>query len=99
MVEAFVSAFRNRIDATNDALKDRFRLEQHRARRFWSLLTRTAAKLAAHTFGRLWCLAAVPTASTPIMRLRIAGAAGTSGSGPGGLVDVMMRLQVGRPCV
>jgi hypothetical protein len=32
-VEAFVAAFRNRIEGTNDTLKDRFHLERHRARR------------------------------------------------------------------
>jgi hypothetical protein len=60
-VAAFVAAFRNRIEATNDALKDRFHLEQHRARRFWGLLTRTAARIAAYTFATLWPLDLVPT--------------------------------------
>lgn len=59
-VEAFVGAFRNRIEATNDALKDRFHLERHRARQFWGLLTRTAAKIAAHTFATLWPRDLVP---------------------------------------
>jgi hypothetical protein len=61
VVEQFVGAFRNRIEATNDALKDRFHLEAHRAKRFWGLLTRTAAKIAAHTFARLWPLDLIPT--------------------------------------
>jgi hypothetical protein len=61
VVEAFVSAFRNRIETTNDTLKDRFHLEQHRAKQFWGLLTRTAAKIAAHTFAKLWPLDLIPT--------------------------------------
>ena len=61
LVEAFVAAFRNRIEATNGTLKDRFRLECHLARRFTGLLTRVAAKIAAHTFARLWPLDLIPT--------------------------------------
>jgi hypothetical protein len=61
VVDAFVAAFRNRIEATNDTLKDRFHLEAHRAKHFWGLLTRTAAKIAAHTFAKLWPLALIPT--------------------------------------
>ena len=59
-VEAFVAAFRNRIETTNDTLKDRFHLEAHHARCFWGLLTRTAAKIAAHTFAKLWPLDLIP---------------------------------------
>jgi hypothetical protein len=61
LVAAFVAAFRNRIEATNDTLKDRFHLERHRARQFRGLLARTAAKIAAHTFATLWTLALIPT--------------------------------------
>ncbi len=59
--EAFVATFRNRIEATNNTLKDRFHLEQHRAKRFWGLLTRVATKIAAHTFAQLWPLHLIPT--------------------------------------
>jgi hypothetical protein len=59
-VEAFVAAFRNRIEATNDTLKDRFHLEAHQAKGFWGLLTRVAAKIAAHTFAKLWPLDLIP---------------------------------------
>ena len=38
------------------ALKERFHLEQHHAKRFWGFLTRTATKIAAHTFALLWPL-------------------------------------------
>ena len=61
LVDAFVATFRNRIEATNHMLKDRFQLEQHRAKRFWGLLTRVAAKIAAHTFAQLWPLALIPS--------------------------------------
>ena len=61
LVEAFVAAFRNRIEATNDTLKDRFHLEAHHAKRFWGLLTRTATKIAAHTLATLWPLHLIPT--------------------------------------
>jgi hypothetical protein len=60
VIEAFVSAFRNRIETTNDTLKDRFHLERHHAKRFWGLLTRTAAKVAAHTLAALWPLDLIP---------------------------------------
>jgi hypothetical protein len=60
-VRAFVATFRNRIEAANDTLKDRFHLEAHAARQFWGLLTRTAAKIAAATFAKLWPLALIPT--------------------------------------
>jgi hypothetical protein len=61
VVEAFVRAFRNRIETTTDTLKDRWHLEQHHAKRFWGLLTRTATKIAAHTFATLWPLDLIPT--------------------------------------
>ena len=60
LIEAFVRAFRNRIETTNDTLKDRFHLEQHHAKGFWGLLTRTATKIAAHTFATLWPLHLIP---------------------------------------
>jgi hypothetical protein len=60
VVEAFVAAFRNRIEVTNDELKDRFHLEHHRARRFWGLLTRVAAQIAAQTFAKFWPLDLIP---------------------------------------
>jgi hypothetical protein len=60
-VRAFVAAFRNRIETTTGRLKDCFHLEGHRAKRFWGLLTRVAAKLAAHTFTKLWPLDLIPT--------------------------------------
>jgi hypothetical protein len=60
-VRAFVATFRNRIEAANDTLKDRFHLEAHAARQFWGRLARTAAKIAAATFAQLWLLALIPT--------------------------------------
>jgi hypothetical protein len=69
MVEAFVAAFRNRIETTNYLLKERFHLEQHHAKPFWGLLTRIAAKIAAQTFARLWPLALIPLGETHITRL------------------------------
>ena len=62
VVEAFVATFRNRIEATNDTIKDRFHLERHQAKGFWGLLTRVAAKIAAYTFAKLWPLDLVPIA-------------------------------------
>lgn len=61
LVEAFVATFRNRIETTNDTLKARFHLERHLARRFTGLLARVAAKIAAHTFAKLWPLDLIPT--------------------------------------
>jgi hypothetical protein len=69
-LRAFVAAFRNRIETTACRLKDRFHLEARRAMRFWGLLTRVAAKLAAHTFATLWPLDPIPTRRTHITRLR-----------------------------
>lgn len=60
-VRAFIATFRNRIEAVNDTLKDRFHLEAHAAKQFWGLLTRTATKIAAYTFAKLWPLALIPT--------------------------------------
>jgi hypothetical protein len=60
LIEAFVRAFRNRIETTTAALKERFHLEQHHAKRFWGFLTRTATKMAAHTIARLWPLGLIP---------------------------------------
>ena len=60
VLEQFVGTFRNRIEATNDTLKDRFHLEQHLAKRFWGLLTRTVTKIATHTFATLWPLGLIP---------------------------------------
>ena len=62
VVEAFISAFRNRIETANGTLKGRFHLEAHLARKFWVLLTRVAAKIAASTFAKLWPLDLVPIA-------------------------------------
>jgi len=59
-VRAFIATFRNRIEAVNDTLKDRFHLEAHAAKQFWGLLTRTAAKIATATFAKLWPLALIP---------------------------------------
>jgi hypothetical protein len=60
-VRAFVAAFRNRIETTTGRLKDRFHLDGHRAKSFRGLLTRVAAKIAAHTFAKLWPLDLIPT--------------------------------------
>jgi hypothetical protein len=60
-VRAFIATFRNRIEAVNDTLKDRFHLEAHAATHFWGLLTRTAAKIAAATVATLWPLNLIPT--------------------------------------
>jgi hypothetical protein len=59
-LRAFIATFRNRIEAVNDTLKDRFHLETHAAKQFWGLLTRTAATIAAATFASLWPLALIP---------------------------------------
>ena len=56
-----MGASRNRIEATNDTLKDRFHLEQHPAKAFWGLLTRVASKIAAATFATLWPLDLIPS--------------------------------------
>lgn len=58
---ASIATFRNRIEAINDTLKERFHLEAHQAKQFWGLLTRTAAKIAAATFAKLWPLDLIPT--------------------------------------
>ena len=55
-----MGAFRNRIEAANDTLKDRFHLEAHLAKAFWGLLTRVASKIAACTFATLWPLGLIP---------------------------------------
>lgn len=60
-LRAFIATFRNRIEAVNATLKDRFHLEAHGAKQFWGLLTRTAAKIAAATFAKLWPLDLIPT--------------------------------------
>ena len=60
-VRQFVATFRNRIETANDTLKDRFHLEAHLAHKFWGLLTRVAAKIAASTFATLWPLHLIPT--------------------------------------
>jgi hypothetical protein len=60
VVATFVRTFRNRIETTNDTLKDRFHLEQHHAKAFWGLLTRTAMTIAAYPFARLWPLGLIP---------------------------------------
>lgn len=59
-VRAFIATFRHRIEAVNDTLNDRFHLEAHAAKQFWGLLTRTAAKIAAATFAKLWPLDLIP---------------------------------------
>ncbi len=56
-----MATVRNRIEATNDTLKDRFHLEAHAAKRFWGRLTRTAATIATATFAKLWPLHLIPT--------------------------------------
>jgi len=61
VVRAFMATVRNRIEATNDTLKDRFHLEAHAAKRFWGRLTRTAATIATATFAKLWPLHLIPT--------------------------------------
>jgi hypothetical protein len=50
----FIAAHRNRIESSINTLKDRFVLEQHRAKTFWGLLTRLMAKLAALTLHAVW---------------------------------------------
>ena len=60
VVRAFIATFRNRIEAVNDTLKDRFHLEGHAAKHFWGLLTRTATKIEAATFAKLWPLDLIP---------------------------------------
>ena len=55
----FIADHRNRIESGINTLKDRFALEQHRAKTFWGLLTRVMAKLAALTFRAVWQQAGV----------------------------------------
>jgi Transposase DDE domain len=55
----FLADHRNRIEAGINTLKDRFQLEQHRAKTFWGLLTRLMAKLAALTIRAVWRRAGV----------------------------------------
>jgi hypothetical protein len=50
----FIADHRNRVESGINTLKDRFRLEQHRARTFHGLLTRLMAKLAALTIRAVW---------------------------------------------
>jgi hypothetical protein len=50
----FIADHRNRIESGINTLKDRFQLEQHRAKTFWGLLTRLMAKLAAFTIWAVW---------------------------------------------
>jgi Transposase DDE domain len=53
-VRQFIAAHRNRIESALNTLKDRFALEQHRAKTFWGLLTRLMAKFAALTIRAVW---------------------------------------------
>jgi hypothetical protein len=55
----FIADHRNRIESGINTLKDRFALEQHRAKTFHGLLTRVMAKLAALTFRAVWQQAGV----------------------------------------
>ena len=55
-VRAFIATSRNRIEAVNDPLKDRFPLETHRAKPFWGRLTRTATQIATYPFAKRWPL-------------------------------------------
>jgi len=48
-----VAALRNRIETTIGELTEQLGLAEHRARRVWGLLTRTAATILAHTLLRL----------------------------------------------
>lgn len=50
----FIADHRNRIESGIKTLKDRFHLEQHRAKTFHGLLTRLMAKLAALTLRAVW---------------------------------------------
>jgi hypothetical protein len=50
----FIADHRNRIESGIQTLKDRFHLEQHRAKTFHGLLTRLMAKLAALTLWAVW---------------------------------------------
>lgn len=54
LVRRFVRRRRNRCERPFAVLQDRFALHHHRARTFWGLLTRTAAKLLAFTLLTLW---------------------------------------------
>lgn len=54
LVRDFVRRRRNRCERPFQVLQDRFALHQHRARTFWGLLTRLAAKLVAFTLLTLW---------------------------------------------
>jgi hypothetical protein len=50
----FVAEHRNRIESVFNTLKDRFQLEQHRAKTFYGLLTRLMAKMTALTLRAVW---------------------------------------------
>jgi Transposase DDE domain len=50
----YIADHRNRIESGINTLKDRFHLEQHRAKTFHGLLTRLMAKLAAFTIRPVW---------------------------------------------
>ncbi len=50
----FIADHRNRIESSINTLKDRFGLEQHRAKTVHGLLTRLMAKLAALTLRAVW---------------------------------------------
>lgn len=58
-LQRFIADHRNRIESGINTLKDRFALEQHRAKTFHGLLTRVMAKLAALTFRAVWQQAGV----------------------------------------
>ncbi|WP_158852263.1 transposase [Saccharothrix deserti] len=48
-----VAALRNRVETVFAEVTEHLGLARHKAKTFWSLLTRTAATLAAHTLLRL----------------------------------------------
>jgi hypothetical protein len=50
----FIADHRGRIESSYDTLKDQLRLEHHRAKTFWGLLTRVMGKLAAYTLRAAW---------------------------------------------
>jgi hypothetical protein len=59
MLQKVIAEWRNRTETSLSEITDRLELARHGAHTSWSLLTRTAATLAAHT---LWRISSLLTA-------------------------------------
>jgi hypothetical protein len=60
VVRRFIADHRGRIEGSYNTMKDQVRLEHHRAKTFWGLLTRVMGKLAAYTLRTAWRYAGFP---------------------------------------